>query len=115
MNFSEIIQVAFTAILANKVRAFLTMLGIMIGVLSVILLTALVSGLKTNITSQIAGLGSNLIYVIPGRLGGGRSPGGIQVNRLTLQDALQLKIKLINDAEVSPVVQKVTKASYSNK
>lgn len=115
MNYLETIRVAITAILANKVRAFLTMLGIMIGVLSVILLTALVSGLKTSITNQIAGLGSNLIYVIPGRLGGGRSPGGIQVNRLTLQDATQLKNKLVGDAEVSPVVQKVTKTAYLNK
>jgi putative ABC transport system permease protein len=115
MNYTEIFRVALTAILANKVRAFLTMLGIMIGVLSVILLTALVSGLKTSITSQIAGLGSNLIYVIPGKLGGGRGPGGVQVNRLTIQDSVQLKNKLVNTAEVSPVVQKVTKVTYLNK
>ena len=94
MNHTETIKVAINAILANKVRALLTMLGIMIGVLSVILLTALVSGLKTSITSQIAGLGSNLLYVIHGRIGGGRSPGGVQVNRLTLADATQIKNKL---------------------
>lgn len=91
------------------------MLGIMIGVLSVILLTALVSGLKTSITSQIAGLGSNLLYVIPGRIGGGRSPGGIQVNRLTLADATQIKNKLGEDTQVSPVVQKTTRTKYLNK
>lgn len=115
MNIEETFQSAITAILANKVRAFLTMLGIMIGVLSVILLTALVSGLRTSITDQIAGLGSNLIYVIPGRIGGARSPGGIQVNRLTFQDAAQIKIKLGTQADVSPVIQKVTTASYLNK
>lgn len=115
MNYSETIRVAIAAIVANKVRAFLTMLGIMIGVLSVILLTALVSGLKTSITSQIAGLGSNLIYVIPGKIGGGRGPGGIQVNRLTIQHAIELKNKLSGEADVSPVVQKVTKTQYLNR
>ncbi len=115
MNHTETIKVAINAILANKVRALLTMLGIMIGVLSVILLTALVSGLKTSITSQIAGLGSNLLYVIPGRIGGGRSPGGVQVNRLTLADATQIKNKLGEDTQVSPVVQKTTRTKYLNK
>lgn len=115
MNYNETIRVAINAILANKVRSFLTMLGIMIGVLSVILLTAMVSGLKTSITDQIAGLGSNLIFVIPGKIGGSRSPGGVQVNRLTIQDAIQLKNKLANEAEVSPVIQKSTKVQYLNK
>ncbi len=48
-----IFNLALTAILANKLRAFLTMLGIVIGVTSVILLIALVSGLQTYITNQI--------------------------------------------------------------
>ncbi len=115
MNYGVTIRLAITAIMANKVRAFLTMLGIMIGVLSVILLTALVSGLKTTITGQIGGLGSNLIYVIPGKLGGGRGPGGVQVNRLTTQHATDLKNKLQGDADVSAVVQKVETVKNTNK
>lgn len=106
MNYIETFRVAIMAILANKVRAFLTVLGIMIGVLSVILLTSLVSGLKTTITKQIAGLGSNLIFIIPGRIGGARSPGGAQANRLTFADAINLKNKLKNEVLVSAVVQK---------
>lgn len=106
MNHLETFRVAIIAILANKMRTFLTVLGIMIGVLSVILLTSLVSGLKTTITKQIAGLGSNLVIVIPGRIGGARSPGGIQANRLTFADAANLKNKLKNDALVCAVVQK---------
>lgn len=106
MNFIETLKVAVIAILANKSRAFLTVLGIMIGVLSVILLTSLVSGLKTTITKQIAGLGSNLVFIIPGRIGGARSPGGVQANRLTFADAANLKSKLKNEVLVSAVVQK---------
>ena len=106
MNYLETFRVAMAAILANKMRAFLTILGIMIGVLSVILLTSLVSGLKTTITKQIAGLGSNLVIVVPGRIGGSRSPGGVQANRLTFADAINLKNKLRQDAQVCAVVQK---------
>jgi len=115
MSFEEIFKIAINAILSNKVRAFLTMLGIMIGVLSVILLVALVSGLKTSITSQLEGLGSNAVFVIPGRIGGARSPGGIQANRLILQDARNLQNKLAAEAEVSPAVQKTIKTQYLNK
>lgn len=115
MNYAETFQVALTAILANKARAFLTMLGIMIGVLSVILLTALVSGLKTTITKEISGLGSNLIYVIPGKIGGGRGPGGVVANKLTVQDSANLKVKLGSEADVASTVQKITEAKYLNK
>lgn len=115
MNFQETLKIAITAILANKVRSFLTMLGIMIGVLSVILLVSLVSGLQTTITNQLAGLGSNALFVIPGRIGGARSPGGVQANRLTLQDANQIRSKLEGEAEVSPAIQKSTKVQYLDK
>lgn len=115
MNQSETFKLAIKAILANKTRAFLTMLGIMIGVLSVILLTALVSGLKTTITGEISGLGSNLIYVVPGTLGGGRGPGGSQVNKLTIQNATSLKTALGSEADVSPAVQKSADIKYKNK
>ncbi|MBI2596170.1 ABC transporter permease [Candidatus Daviesbacteria bacterium] len=115
MNFFETIKLSFTTILANRLRSFLTILGIVIGVTSVILLISLVSGLKSYITSQIQGLGSNLIFVIPGRIGGARSPGGVQANRLTLQDATNLKNKLSGEAEVSAVVQRNSTLKYANK
>lgn len=115
MNPFETIRLSFKAILSNKSRSFLTMLGITIGVLSVILLTALVSGLKTTITSQVAGLGSNLIYIIPGKLTGGRGPGGVQVDKLTLNHSNSLKSKLVGEADISPVVQKVTKVSLGSR
>lgn len=115
MNFVEIVNSSLTAILANKLRAFLTMLGIVIGVTSVILLISLVTGLQSFITSQIQGLGSNLIFVIPGRIGGARSPGGVQANRLVLEDANNLKNKLSAQAEVSAAIQRNATLKFKNK
>ena len=115
MDILETLRISITAILANKTRSFLTMLGIMIGVLSVILLTALVSGLKTTITSQISGLGSNLIFVVPGSATAGRGPGGAPANKLTLQNANEIKSKLSTEADVSPVVLKASTIQYQGK
>lgn len=111
----ETILSAFTAIYANKLRSFLTILGIVIGVTSVILLISLVTGLKTFITGQIEGLGSNLLFVIPGRLGGARSPGGVQANRLQYTDATLLKDKLSSEAQISAVIQRTATLKFGNK
>lgn len=115
MKILETIRLALTALLANRLRSFLTILGIVIGVTSVILLIALVSGLKSFITEQISSLGPNVMFVVPGKIGGGRGPGGVQVNRLILQDATNLKNKLLSEADVSAGVQKVTQIKYQNK
>lgn len=115
MNIFETLTLAIKAILRNRLRSILTILGIVIGVTSVILLVSLVTGLQSYITGQISGLGSNLIFVIPGRLGGARSPGGVQVNRLTLQHEQELKTKLGNEVEISGSVQKITQVKYLNK
>lgn len=115
MEIRETLNSALSAIFANRLRSSLTILGIVIGVTSVIVLVSIVSGLKTFITSQIEGLGSNLIFVIPGRVGGARSPGGVQVNRLVLSDAASLRNKLSEDADVSAVVQRNAALKYANK
>lgn len=111
----ETLNLSFRAILKNRLRSFLTMLGIVIGVTSVILLIALVSGLKSYITNQIEGLGSNLMFVIPGRIGGARSPGGVQANRLELKDAANLSQNLRGEAQVSAVVQRNATLKIGNK
>lgn len=115
MDIAETISSAINAILANRVRSFLTILGIVIGVTSVILLIAMVSGLQTFITTQIEGLGSNLLFVIPGRIGGARSPGGVQANRLVYSDAVTLRTKLINEAEISAAIQRNATLKFGNK
>lgn len=115
MDIFETISSALTAILANRMRSFLTILGIVIGVSSVILLISLVTGLKTFITGQIQGLGSNLIFVIPGKVGGARSPGGVQANRLIYSDAANLRTKLADEADVSAAIQRNTTLKVGNK
>lgn len=111
----ETLNLAITSILTNRIRSFLTILGIVIGVMSVIILVGLVSGLRSFITDQIAALGPNVMFVIPGQIGGGRGPGGVQTNRLTLQDANTLSARLVGQAEISAGIQKVTKTAYKNK
>lgn len=115
MDILETTQSALTAILANRMRSFLTILGIVIGVTSVILLISLVSGLKTYITDQIQGLGANLLIVIPGRIGGARSPGGVQANRLVYTDAVNLRKSLGADAQVSAAIQRNATLKFGNK
>lgn len=115
MSFAETIGVSIQAVLANRLRSFLTILGIVIGVTSVILLISIVSGLKSFITTQIASLGPNVMFVIPGSIGGGRGPGGIQTNRLTLKDSINLREELKWEAEVSAAIQKTTRVTYQNK
>jgi putative ABC transport system permease protein len=73
----EIFILSIRSILRNKIRSALTMLGIIIGVSSVILLVSLGQGLQKYITSQFEELGTNLIIVLPGKVAiGGNSGGG---------------------------------------
>ena len=70
MKFFQTIRMAITSIASNKLRSFLTMLGIIIGISSVIILIAMGEGTKEQIASQIEGLGTNLITV---NITGGRN------------------------------------------
>src|SRR3990167_304432 len=116
MNIFETITLSLTAIMRNRLRSFLTTLGVVIGVFSVILLVALVSGLQSFITDQISSFGSNLVFVIPGQVtGAGRGPGGSTVNRLQFQDVNNLKRELKGKADVSTVTQKAASAKYNSK
>src|ERR1041384_6027367 len=63
MKPTEVIRIAWEAILKNKVRAFLTMLGIIIGVAAVIMMIAISKGTEATIQEQITSLGSNLLFV----------------------------------------------------
>jgi len=115
MDSRELIKLAITSLTANKLRSILTTLGIIIGVFAIILLVSLGSGLQKYITGQIAGLGSNLLFVIPGSAGGARGPGGTITNKLLLSDAQNLDIRLRNLADVAPAIQETTTAKFKNK
>lgn len=66
MNLENTFYTALKAIFVNKRRAFLTMLGVIIGVGSVVLLTSIGTGLQSYVADQFASLGSNTLYVVPG-------------------------------------------------
>lgn len=72
MKFSKLIKMSMMSVLANKVRSFLTMLGIIIGISSVIVLVGMGEGTKKEVASQIESLGTNLLTVniMTGRNGG---------------------------------------------
>ncbi|MBN1886470.1 MAG: ABC transporter permease [Thermoflexales bacterium] len=84
----ESIRIALRALAANKLRAALTMLGIIIGVGAVITLMAAGEGVQHYIAEQFAGLGSNLLFVMPGKLENARfQPPGMSSAELTDADA----------------------------
>ncbi|MEX1306971.1 MAG: ABC transporter permease [Eubacteriales bacterium] len=82
MKFSQAVKMAFVSLKGNKMRSFLTMLGIIIGVLAVTLLISVVQGATDEITGQVEGLGSNLV------LGQIVSPKPVYI---TVDDALALE------------------------
>lgn len=89
---SEISTLALKSILRNKTRSILTMLGIIIGVASVILLVSIGQGLQKYITDQFEQLGANLVVVVPGKVGRGggnalsSGPPNFGGSKLTLAD-----------------------------
>ena len=66
MNALEAVRVALRALLANKLRGVLTMLGVIIGVAAVITLMSIGRGAQQQITEQVQSLGTNLIFISPG-------------------------------------------------
>lgn len=105
MLFSESVQIAVTALLGNKLRSILTMLGIIIGVGAVIAMISIGMGVKQNVTNSIASLGSNMLIVMPGSTnkGGVRSAAGSS-QKLKYEDAEAIKKKIKNIDYVSPTV-----------
>ncbi len=88
MNLTESVRVALGSLAANKLRSSLTMLGIIIGVGAVIALMSIGRGAQAQVTSQIKGMGTNLLFISPGatREGGVRQQAGSQPT-LTFEDA----------------------------
>ncbi len=99
----ENIKLALQAIWSKKFRSFLTMLGVIIGVFAIVLLIGIGQGVKKQITDQIQGLGSNLLFVIPGKLESGGPPTGV-IASSTLTDKDVTTVRAIpNVIEASPV------------
>ena len=108
MRLRETLRSSFRALGHNRLRSLLTMLGVIIGVFSVVILTSIGEGVKRQVTSQVESLGANLLYVLPGKaairlagnsqskLGAGIQAGpmgrlGGPASTLTYDDVLVLK------------------------
>ncbi|MGA2911424.1 MAG: ABC transporter permease [Candidatus Levyibacteriota bacterium] len=111
MNIEELLTLSLKAIWGNKLRSFLTTLGITIGVFAIIVLVSIGSGLQSYITNEISSLGSNVIFVMPGSSVG---IGSILSNKLTLQDSKDLERRMISTAKVSPEIRQVEIFKYKN-
>ncbi len=116
MNGTNLFKIALRAIANNKMRSFLTMLGIIIGVASVITMLAIGQGSKESIKQNIAEMGSNMIMIHPGA---DRGPGGA---RMSADDAQSLTLtdfeNIVNQnkylAAVSPNVSSSGQLIYGN-
>lgn len=107
MNLANLFKIALRALANNKMRAFLTMLGIIIGVASVITMLAIGQGSKRSIQQQVAEMGSNMIMIHPGaeRRGGVRQdPSAMQTLKLEDYTSLQQEASFLS--AVSPNVSK---------
>ena len=105
MRKSTLLKVATQSILKNKMRTFLTMLGIVIGVAAVIVMVAVGYGAQSTIEKQIGALGTNMIMIMPGAsAAGGVNQGAATFNRLTPADYEKLQRESMLLAAISPVV-----------
>src|SRR3954464_4966167 len=116
MLLGETIGVALGALRANKLRSFLTMLGVVIGVGAVIAVVALGRGAQQSVNARIAALGTTLLTVSPGQI---FAPGGVAASTgdravMKVADAQALDSVGPPIAAVEPEMQKSLQVQYLN-
>ena len=115
MNYTNLLKIALRAIAANKTRSFLTALGIIIGIASVITMLAVGQGTKMSIQANIAEMGSNMIMIGPGadRRGGVRQDAS-SMETLKMTDYESIKDECTYIKAISPLVNKSGQFIYGN-
>ena len=115
MNYGNLIVIALRALNNNKLRGFLTMLGIIIGVSSVISMLAIGEGSKRSIEKQIEELGANMVVVTPtNALVGGIRQNGVIVQTLKLEDYRAIESEVPYLESCSPYVTKSGQAIFGS-
>ena len=115
MNYSNLFKIAIRAIAANKMRSFLTALGIIIGIASVITMLAIGQGTKKSIQSNISEMGSNMIMISPGAdFRGGVRQDASSMETLKLADYEAIRDGCTYVKAVSPMVQSSGQFIYGN-
>ena len=119
IDLQETAKLALSALRANKTRSFLTMLGIIIGVSSVILLLAIGTGLRNYITDQLADLGSDALFIMPGNVGfgGGESSGGtpgagVALPKFTERHLIKIKNQAQTIKYIMPYIESNASLNY---
>ncbi|KAA0891313.1 FtsX-like permease family protein [Oryzomonas rubra] len=115
MDFLQTLKIALRALRTNKMRSFLTMLGIIIGIAAVIAMMAVGAGARHVISQQIASIGSNIILVIPGST----TSGGIRIGSgasqtLTSDDAKAIMAECPSVEAAAPTVRSTGQVVYGN-
>ena len=114
MNFAESFRISLKALSANRARALLTMLGVIIGVMSVILLVSIGTGVSDDITGQLEAFGANVIYIMPGSaedIGSGMFMPGRQFSS---DDVNAVADRVGRIAYVTPMVETMKRFSSGN-
>jgi putative ABC transport system permease protein len=105
MNLLNLFKIAYKALLRNKTRAFLTMLGIIIGISSVIAMVSIGQSSSQSINNQISGMGTNLIMVMrASQRQGGVNVGSTNVQTLTAADVDAIRAQARRVSAISPTV-----------
>ena len=114
MNLANLLKIALKALNNNKLRCFLTMLGIIIGVASVITMLAIGQGSKNSIKAQISEMGSNMIMIHPGNMQrGGVRQSADNMQTLEVSDYEALK-ELPGEPTVFIVSQRASSIQYAD-
>ncbi len=115
MNIVESLRVALRGLKVNKLRSFLTMLGIIIGVGAVIVMVAIGQGAKNSVTNQIQGLGSNLLIISPGQSNSGGVRGGAgSLTNMTMDDVTAIQQQADAVAAVAPMASRNAQVVLGN-
>ena len=115
MNYTNTVKISMNALKRNKFRAFLTMLGIIIGVASVIVMLAIGEGSKRSIGAQMSSMGTNLIMVMPAsQQKGGVAMGNSNAQSMTLSDITSIEKECPALSAVSPEVRSSGQAVVGN-
>ncbi len=116
LKLADYFSIAFKSIVHKKLRTFLTTLGILVGIASVISMVALGEGTQKKIKDNIMKMGSNLVYVFNQvNRGGNRNAATSSRNRLTIENGVAIEREAKSVEAVSPIVHYSTIASYGNK
>ena len=115
MHYANLFRIAIRALVRNKLRAFLTMLGIIIGVASVIAMLAIGEGSKANIRKEMSSMGTNMVMVMPNfQRRGGVSLGASSSMALKYSDVEAIRNDDVSVSGVSPEVRASGQVIYSN-